>query len=495
MEAILDGLIMGTVLSGLSPRAADGMEKDDEPAGELLPIAPDGHSSASSSSTAGADLATMHMLGQELLSNGDASGAVEQWEVALAEARAVELVDAEGVVAANLGSAYRSLGEHALAIQRGTSAVAIARRLGDRAAEGRRLCNLGSAYMCHGQLAKAVRLVQQALSISRELGDRTAEARRLGNLGIACRSAAAAPTAIAADGDSEEEEERRQALVEMAIEHHAAALTICSELGDRRGEGRRLGNLGTAYDQLGRKADALRHHTAALEISREIGDKRSEGRNLVNLGNTYYNHPDTDDALDGSDAEEERAGAAATEHYRQALAIFEATGDERGKQSLRRVLLAASPKGLSAPEPEPEPEQRKQQQQQQQQRHGRSSAISAATSGSGTFRNAGLRVGLSIIRDGPVSVDEENDSEKKGRSGGGGGGGGGGGDGKKESSKEVGEVVEQAVRMRNELRLVRAAAHQRPTWRTAVCFCCCYVSLLLLRGVRAEPCDKRASCT
>jgi tetratricopeptide (TPR) repeat protein len=352
MEALLDGLIMDTVISGLSPRA-EGVDHEDEGVGAI-----------GEADTAPAHLVSKHLLGQRFLSGGDARGAVEEWETCLAEARLLQLDNAEGVISANLGIAYHSLGEMTLTIQRLTRAVAVARRLCDRAAEGRRLSNLGSAYMSYSQqmrntttdtsgqplamsqhqhqLAKAVRLFQQALDISRELGDRTVEARRLGNLGIAFRCTAAAASV----------DEQRQALARLAVQHDTDAVTICREIGDRRNECRRLGNLGTAYDILGQVAEAVHHHTAALSIARELGDRRYEGRILSNLGNVYYNHPDFESNI--SPTLGERAQVL---HYREALAILTEVGDERGAHNLRHVMLSAQGReDVNSEEPEPNAE-------------------------------------------------------------------------------------------------------------------------------------------
>jgi tetratricopeptide (TPR) repeat protein len=82
----------------------------------------------------------------------------------------------------------------------------------------------------------------------------------------------------------------------------------CAAVGDRRGEGADLGNLGLAYADLGQVDQAIEHYQQALVISREIGDRRGEGNHLGNLGLAYYSLGQVDQAI---------------EHYRQALAIFE----------------------------------------------------------------------------------------------------------------------------------------------------------------------------
>ena len=107
-----------------------------------------------------------------------------------------------------------------------------------------------------GQVAKAIEYYEQALAIAREIGDRRGEGADLGNLGLA----------YSALGQ-----------VAKAIEYYEQALAIAREIGDRRGEGADLGNLGMAYSALGQVAKAIEYYEQALAIAREIGDRRGEG--------------------------------------------------------------------------------------------------------------------------------------------------------------------------------------------------------------------------
>ena len=91
-----------------------------------------------------------------------------------------------------------------------------------------------------------------------------------------------------------------------AIEYYEQALDIAREIGDRRGEGADLGNLGNAYSDLGEARKAIEYYEQALAIAREIGDRRGEGDDLGNLGSAY------------ADLGEARK---AIEYYEQALAI------------------------------------------------------------------------------------------------------------------------------------------------------------------------------
>ncbi len=64
-------------------------------------------------------------------------------------------------------------------------------------------------------------------------------------------------------------------------------MKISREIGNRRGEGNHLGNLGLAYSDLGEPREAIKYYEQVLKISREIGDRRGEGNHLGNLGLAY----------------------------------------------------------------------------------------------------------------------------------------------------------------------------------------------------------------
>jgi tetratricopeptide (TPR) repeat protein len=102
--------------------------------------------------------------------------------------------------------------------------------------------------------------------------------------------------------------------VEKAIEYHEQALVIAKEIGDRRGEGNAFGNLGNAYSILGQVEKAIEYHKQALVIAKEIGDRRNEGIWLGNLGSAYSNLGQVEKAI---------------EYYEQALVIGKEIKDPR----------------------------------------------------------------------------------------------------------------------------------------------------------------------
>jgi tetratricopeptide (TPR) repeat protein len=70
------------------------------------------------------------------------------------------------------------------------------------------------------------------------------------------------------------------------------------EVGNRRGEGVALGNLGNAYADLGDTCKAIEFIDQQLLIAREIGNRRSEGNALGSLGCAYSDLKHTNKAIE-----------------------------------------------------------------------------------------------------------------------------------------------------------------------------------------------------
>lgn len=56
------------------------------------------------------------------------------------------------------------------------------------------------------------------------------------------------------------------------------------ELGERKGEGVVLNQIGSAYNNLGQYAKALEFYPQALAIVRAVGNRANEATNLSNIG-------------------------------------------------------------------------------------------------------------------------------------------------------------------------------------------------------------------
>jgi tetratricopeptide (TPR) repeat protein len=101
-----------------------------------------------------------------------------------------------------------------------------------------------------------------------------------------------------------------------AAAHLGRALPLFAQHGDRAGEARVLGNLGLIAERSGRYQPATEYLEQVLVLFREIGDRIGEAYTLTNLG-----------------AAEERLGwlREAADHHHQALALFRQAGDRIGE--------------------------------------------------------------------------------------------------------------------------------------------------------------------
>ena len=166
---------------------------------------------------------------------------------------------------------------------------------------------LGNAWETQGRFEFSRTHFEAALEIARRLGDRRREGRTLGNLGIL----------HVEQGNFEE----GRALYE-------AALGRAREMGDRQWEANTLCNLGLLHQLEDRSSDAKTTLEAALVVAREMGNVRVEGIVLCNLGIVF-------DAL----------GEFDTAHMRleEALAKARGIGDQRSEGQ----FLAICPRARS----------------------------------------------------------------------------------------------------------------------------------------------------
>ena len=168
---------------------------------------------------------------------------------------------------------------------------------------GEEVVQLGMTYPDAGVYVLNLRLRQRewirwleiAVGAARRLNHRQCEGDALGNLATAYKDL----------GE-----------IQRAIQFYEQALLIDRELGDRRGEGVDLGNLGNAYSDLGETQRAIQFYEQHLSIARELGYRRGEGIALGNLGNAYAQLGETQRAI---------------QFYEQALLIHRELGDRRGE--------------------------------------------------------------------------------------------------------------------------------------------------------------------
>lgn len=111
------------------------------------------------------------------------------------------------------------------------------------------LTDIGTVHLLLSEPRKAIEYYDQALTIASEIGDRKRKGEALVNLGLASADL----------GDARK-----------AIEYYDQALTIVREIGDSIGEGNALHALSRALSYLGRREEALKAVQEAADIRRKL---------------------------------------------------------------------------------------------------------------------------------------------------------------------------------------------------------------------------------
>lgn len=192
------------------------------------------------------------------------------------------------------GYAYRT-GRFDEALERGRQSLGIYADLGDDVGRGHALAAVGTALGRLGSQEEARERLLEALDLFRSTGHKPGEAAVRKGLG----------TSYARAGAFEE-----------AVQHYSRAADLFHELRDRRGEGEILGNLGSLHYLQAEYADAVASFSEARDLFRSLGDLRNEAKCLNNLGMSYLAIGDY---------------RKACPLHERALSLYSAIGDEASR--------------------------------------------------------------------------------------------------------------------------------------------------------------------
>ncbi len=92
-------------------------------------------------------------------------------------------------------------------------------------------------------------------------------------------------------------------------------------LGDVRGQGIVLNNLGTVYYNQGRSHEALEYYEGSRQIAQELGEDLSELVALMNLAFLHFTHEEIGEFYERAD-EAERLALSSPESYEQGLSHY-----------------------------------------------------------------------------------------------------------------------------------------------------------------------------
>ena len=214
--------------------------------------------------------------------------ALEHAEAALAIDRVLRPVNAADELN-KLGQGLNLLGQTEKAINYWQQAQQIYQRLDDRSNEAAMLLAMGTAYLVVNRYDKAEATLQTALPLARATHDSLGEAWILGALGSSHLAQSHFEQTIQF---SEQALVAARAAKDQPLQSAMAQALAASYGGETRDslnniEGTMLGNLGVAYQSLGRPDKAAPYFEQAVALSRQNADKQGESMALANLGATY----------------------------------------------------------------------------------------------------------------------------------------------------------------------------------------------------------------
>jgi tetratricopeptide (TPR) repeat protein len=209
----------------------------------------------------------------------------------------------------NIAKCLRTMGRFDEARRYMEESLALCVRHGDETNEANILSGLAELCLTLGQDDQAREHANRGLALARTTGFRAAEGDSLGVLGVLCR---------------------RQGDYEQALRHHVEALALMRGLSSEA-LAEALNELATTHAAAGDRAEALRLYGEALAVAAEAGHPRLLARANEGIA-------DVRAALGEHDA--------AREHWRQALAHYEALGLPQAAEV--RARLAADSAAPSA---------------------------------------------------------------------------------------------------------------------------------------------------
>jgi tetratricopeptide (TPR) repeat protein/transcriptional regulator with XRE-family HTH domain len=201
------------------------------------------------------DAGALNNLGNLLERLGRYGDAMDHYRRALVLVRDLDQPRGEATLLTNLGVVHTRLGDYDQALRHGDQALAVFREVGDIGGAARTLGNLGEAHHLAGRHREALRLYDEALTLAREIGACGIEIEVLNH-------AAAAYLALDA--------------VDLAMEHHRAALAESVATGDRYEQAKALEGLGHARQAAGERDLAATSWRESLRVYRQLGLREAD---------------------------------------------------------------------------------------------------------------------------------------------------------------------------------------------------------------------------
>ena len=236
------------------------------------------------------------------LRHTDPKRALEQAQVAYAEATAASYRRGEAYSLLTLAFCHLRLADPATALEQARAGLSLFETLAEPEGKRRALNLLGIIYGESDNLTGALETFLATQRLCEELGDQAGEADALNNTGVACLYL----------GD-----------YTGALEYYSRSFVLYEQLGSKPGQGRTLLNIGVVHYELGHFESALGYLLRSLEIEERLEDKHTFALVLENLGRTYLKLGKYQEALS---------------YIQKSLSLMETLGDQLGSSYARDDL-------------------------------------------------------------------------------------------------------------------------------------------------------------
>ncbi|MGB3137209.1 MAG: tetratricopeptide repeat protein [Nodosilinea sp.] len=210
-------------------------------------------------------------LGNQQLSEGDLTQAVDSWAEAAEIYRLLGDTQSAGQAYGSMGAAFATLGQYPEAERALVLRIGTARDNDDRLGQVYGLNNLGNLYVNQGRLLEGQAHFEEALPIARATGDSRAIGLSLSNLGQVATQRGDLDVAVR--------------LLEAAANYRILA-------SDYVGEAHSSNSLGDVYVALDREANAIGAYRVGLRAGVEAGSSALQIRALDGLLGIYLNRSD-----------------------------------------------------------------------------------------------------------------------------------------------------------------------------------------------------------
>ncbi len=213
-----------------------------------------------------------------------------------------------------LGKVYANLGDYSRAIDLFDESLSLSSDIMDRTGEANTLSALSVIYQRAGNAVKAGELARKSLAIAAEDGLERLEAISRINLGNSY--------ALAEEWNN-------------AIAEWTQSISIFEKLGETPYVASALGNIGIAYQGLGKLEEAKENIERCLAVKQELNDIYDIARSLHNLGTVYLKMGDLQEAKKLFDralgmGEASQAKAIHVLIYQDMAEILKQMGDYKG---------------------------------------------------------------------------------------------------------------------------------------------------------------------